>query len=309
MTTVAFFRDFRGFTGGHLKVWDYFNHVRSLPGYRATVLFSPSSTMSGENPWAREPLFPTARPDILFLAGLDWRAVPDDAVQDTPVVNLVQGLKHARSDNPRYLYLGRRAIRICVSTTVADAILATGRVRGPVITIPAGLDLDALPPALPDDQRDIDVVIVGVKQPRLARSIAKHLQRAGIVSTYLVEEQLERAALLALMRRAVVAVTLPHRSEGFYLPPLEAMALRTLVVCPDCGGNSGHCQPGENCLPVGWSAGDIVGAVSRALNASETDRVRLLANGVRTAVVHGLEGERRMFACVLNQLPELWAGA
>jgi hypothetical protein len=29
---VAFHRHFTGFTGGHLKVFDYFNHVCSSPG-------------------------------------------------------------------------------------------------------------------------------------------------------------------------------------------------------------------------------------------------------------------------------------
>jgi hypothetical protein len=31
--SILFYRDYGGFTGGHLKVWDYFNHVRFCQYY------------------------------------------------------------------------------------------------------------------------------------------------------------------------------------------------------------------------------------------------------------------------------------
>ena len=38
------------------------------------------------------------------------------------------------------------------------------------------------------------------------------------------------------------------RHEGFCLPPLEAMAAGTPVVCTDAHGNRDFCRDGENCL-------------------------------------------------------------
>ena len=45
MKEVLFFRDFKKFQGGHLKVWDYFNHVRSSPDHVPRVRFSPGSVI------------------------------------------------------------------------------------------------------------------------------------------------------------------------------------------------------------------------------------------------------------------------
>src|SRR6185503_10470601 len=48
---VLFYRDFKRFTGGDLKVWDYFNHVRSSPNHTAQVRFSADSVWDETNPW------------------------------------------------------------------------------------------------------------------------------------------------------------------------------------------------------------------------------------------------------------------
>ena len=48
---VLFYRDFKRFTGGDLKVWDYFNHVRSSPRHSAHVRFSAESVWDATNPW------------------------------------------------------------------------------------------------------------------------------------------------------------------------------------------------------------------------------------------------------------------
>ena len=52
------------------------------------------------------------------------------------------------------------------------------------------------------------------------------------------------------MARARVTVLVPNPKEGFYLPALEAMALGTIVVCPDCVGNRSFCVAGRQLLPA-----------------------------------------------------------
>src|SRR6516225_7808445 len=39
---VYFHRNYHGFTGGHLKVSDYFTHVDTAKGYRAEIFFLPN---------------------------------------------------------------------------------------------------------------------------------------------------------------------------------------------------------------------------------------------------------------------------
>ncbi len=76
--TVLFYRDFRKFHGGHLKVWDYFNHVAvdaRLHVHRSASPTGPPGAMS--NPWWRSPElvaddYDAADADLFFVAGRDW---------------------------------------------------------------------------------------------------------------------------------------------------------------------------------------------------------------------------------------------
>jgi hypothetical protein len=81
MKEVLFYRTFKKFQGGHLKVWDYFQHVLSSPNYTAKVRFSADSVWDERNPWRdmrSDVIGPDtpANPDILFIGGTDWRRLP-----------------------------------------------------------------------------------------------------------------------------------------------------------------------------------------------------------------------------------------
>ena len=101
--SVLFFRDFLGFTGGHLKVADYIGHVRSNPAYRPILSLSSRSLPSDlwDDCDIVGPYFDPKLADVLFLAGRDWEAVPKDIELRVPVINLIQGLRHADSDDIR----------------------------------------------------------------------------------------------------------------------------------------------------------------------------------------------------------------
>jgi len=80
MRRAYFHRDYRGFTGGHLKVWDYFCHVDAAEGYRAEIYFTPLSIWTEHNPWflSGDRILSEWRPylgDIVFLAGFDWESI------------------------------------------------------------------------------------------------------------------------------------------------------------------------------------------------------------------------------------------
>ena len=53
IATVLFYRDFKRFTGGDLKVWDYFNHVRSSPRHTALVRFTRRVGVGRDQPLER----------------------------------------------------------------------------------------------------------------------------------------------------------------------------------------------------------------------------------------------------------------
>jgi glycosyltransferase involved in cell wall biosynthesis len=315
-TKVLFYRDFKRFTGGDLKVWDYFNHVLSSPAHSAEVSFSESSDWSDSNPWshAREYVVSdgtAADADVLFLSGVDWRRLDPAARAESPVpiINLVQHVKHACENDPlgRNRFLPHKAIRICVGPEVTRALEKTGRVRGPMFTIPDAIDFDEVARHATPGERQIDVLIVANKQPGQGRDLTDRLKQSGR-TLHLADTRIPRAELLDLMGRAAVTVMAPNPKEGFYLPALEAMALETVVVCPDCIGNRSFCIDGSNCFRPPYETESIVEAAEAALTRrGQLGEMRERALG--TARDHDLAHERQAFLEVLARVDELWAEA
>lgn len=307
---VLFHRDFRAFTGGHLKVWDYFNHVESSLTLQARIAFSAESKWNASNPWSqrREAVVPwqPERADILFLAGTDWRFLPSRQTRSQqPVLNLIQHPRHADQGSELRGFLRNRAIRICVSEEVAAAINETGEVNGPVFVIPNGIDLPSFPSVRDFAERSTDLLICGLKAPELARQAYTHFSGTNRVVRWLIE-WIPRTEYLDHLARAERTLFLPRPSEGFYLPPLEGMASDTLVICPDCVGNRSFCLDGVNCFRPNYTEGEIFAAVTSAFSQEPNDRARMQDEARSTARSHSLEHERASFFEILNRVDELW---
>lgn len=300
--TLLFHRRFLGYSGGHGKVRDYFGHVLARADWTPEVFFS-TGLSHDQNPWSDVPerIANEWRPDqanTLFLGGLDWRGYPEDR-PGLPVINLIQHVRHADPESDAYPFLSRRAIRICVSQPVADAILATGRVNGPLEVIEAALTMPAV--VLPPTRRG--VFIDALKQPELGRQLADALQAAA----YRVDLNLihtPRAEYLQRLAAAEVAVLLPNVTEGFYLPALEAMALGCATVVPDCIGNRAYLEPGRNALVPAMTRDALLAAVA-ALD-DPTLRQRLIDAGPATVARFDLSRERERFHAILDNLDQLW---
>src|SRR5262245_35348802 len=165
--------------------------------------------MDETNPWTSVPDLVLAgsesvEPDIWFLSGMDWRQIdpPERPDSPVPVINLIQHPTHFDPDNPRYEFLANRAIRICISPQVAEAVEATGRVNGPLFVIPDAIDLDRITAAAGAPARDLDFLVAAVKNPELGREVAARLGRGGR-SVRLIDEHLtHREEFLQLVARA-----------------------------------------------------------------------------------------------------------
>lgn len=285
-----------------MKVWNYFQHTRASGIFEPVVYMTPDSLRDASNPWvaAGEKIYNHWNPssaDAIFIGGMDWLAVPEEL--QMPTINLVQGICHADPNDPRYAFLERPATRICVSQQVANAILSTGKVNGQVLTIPAGLDTATFPATAP--QRDIPLLIAGLKQPDLAFELSKFFSAQGVECVCLIT-QLPRSEFLKMLGRARVTIFLPHREEGFYLPALEGMAMGTLVVCPDCVGNRGFCLNGSNCLVPDYTIEKLASAGVAALETSSADFYQMQKNGRHQVWAHTLEAERKSYLDLLESL-------
>ena len=322
---VWFHREYVRFFGGHLKHSHYFHHVLRMPGFDPRITFTgePSSVAlarergrlwpSGDGV-AAEHWEPASR-DVLFLGGFDWRYLALRGLEafENPRINLVQHVQHVHEGTERYGYLAKRAIRICVSQEVADAVSATGRTHGPILTIPNGIDLTPFEPAESGspagfEERPSAVTLVGYKQPDLARGLSARLDADG-VEHRLVTEFLDRGEFLDLLARSRVAVCLPRAEEGFFLPALEAMASGCLVVTLDCVGNRGFCRHDRNCLVADSDSDSLCAATKRALAMPPAERGRVHRESREAVARHSLESERARFHAVLRDVDRLWRDA
>jgi hypothetical protein len=313
MRTILFYLDYRRFHGGHQKVWEYFNHVLASPEFVPRIKFSPRSNWDLTNPWRNARSFVvdswhSVRPDVFFVAGRDWSMLDQypELGADVPVVNLLQHVRHADPTSNRFEFLSRKAIRICVSEEVAEALRGTGLIRGPLIVIPNGLDLDSMP--LPHGStRDIEVLIVALKQPVLGEALERRLRQPGR-RIEVLWERLSRSEFLDRIQQARTTVFLPNETEGFYLPALEGMALGTLVVCPDCVGNRSFCLPDHNAFRPDYELDELARVTESALALPTDEAQRILANARQTAEEHSLLGERQAFLHVLHNIDQIWRG-
>jgi len=308
--SVLFYRSFRGFTGGHLKVWHYFNHVKASAVYTPRIYITERSIWDDSNPWwqsgeaAIAKTWAPADADVLFIGGMDWRALPAKLLQAerTPIINIVQHLSHTDPQDPKYEFLQHKAIRICVNPLLEKALLEVPGLNGPLIHIPMGLDLHNIPQAGPERY---DVVIAAMKAPQLGAKIKARLQnRTRRIE--LLTKKMPRAEYLGKVASSRVAVLLPLPTEGFYLPMLEAMAMRRVVVCPDCVANRAYCIPGRNGFLPDYAAEAIEIAVESALALPQLEAQAMRDNAAETAAAYTMERERDAFLNVLTNLDDLW---
>jgi hypothetical protein len=247
-------------------------------------------------------------PDVLFVAGRDWQRLDEFGLlnRGIPILNFIQHVRHAAEWSIQSDYLDRKAIRLCVSQEVADAVKAAGS-RGPTVVIPNGVDVPIIDLNVPG-ARPVDLLIAGLKQPVQATRAAQQLA-APERTIEVLTEHVSRDLFLDSMRRARVTLFLPNEEEGFYLPALEGMALGTIVVCPDCVGNRSFCHPGVNAFRPAFQFDEIVRDAEMALTLEEPAAEALRRGAIETARNHGLDAEREKFHQVLADLDALWASS
>lgn len=312
--TVLFYRDFQGLTGGHLKYWDYFNHILYSRQYFPYIYFSQKTLWNIHNPWLylkhHQHILPQGQliqPNFLFIEGVDWLIAQKYFAidQKLPIINLIQHIRHADPSNIRYQFLKNKAIRICVSEEVKIALEESNQVNGPIFSIPCGLDTLKFPK--PIIEKTQDLCIAALKEPNLGFQLKKALTQPDR-RVELLTHQISRSEFLHRINQSRVTLFLPDRQagEGFYLPALEGMALKTIVVCPDCIGNRSFCLPNENCIRPEYHLDSLIEAVNQALQLPDNQHRYMLEKAMKTASEYSLRRERRSFLEILENVNNIW---
>lgn len=308
---VLFHRKYKGFRGAHLTVWHFFNHVLHSPDHEPYVCFSKDSIWDEMNPWhaARDHVVESWRsmqPDVFFFGGRDWLMLEPGERDNSPIpiLNAIQQIKHTLPSDARYAFLKHKAIRICISEEIGAAVRETGQANGPVFVIPSATDVGELTGGTTIREKDCDILIAALKRPEVGQQLKLRLDRKGR-RVDVLNGLLPRPEYLRRVSQARITVFLPNQIEGFYRPPLEGMALGTVVVCPQAAGVSG-CEHGRNCFHPDYTVEGIMQAVNDALALSPDQANAMLEKGRRTVERHNMAKHREAFLQILNNVGSLW---
>ena len=313
---------FGGSNGGNLKVRDCYDHVLKSPDLRPLIYFDPELVWNDfpGNHWLDlkndgEANWDPVEGDVCFFSGSDWRVLGEDERVNpkVPIINIAQP-RHARADDKRNKFLKYPAIRIVKSENGARILKEYG-VNGPVYVVPDAIDLSLVPEA---KFKDIDILVIGLKQPKMARQVYSSLQEwskeEGLnlnIQVQLPPKLPTRLDFLKLLGRAKLALCIPLSAEkgeeGFYLPPLEAMAMETIVVTSHAIGNVDHCKDGYNCVVTTCDVNEYVDAVIRTWGMSNEGKSRLKENGLNTAKSHDIHEERKALLEIILNSYEIWS--
>ncbi len=232
--------------------------------------------------------------DVVFLAGMDWKHYLPHQAEHHRVINLIQHVRHADPDLELFGFLKQKALRICVSDAVRDAIAPYA--NGECITIPMG---HSIPTIVRD--KELELYILGRKNPDFANRMDNWAKEQGI-KTKTDTGLVDRKSVFENFARSKVSLVLPHSTEGFFLPGIEAMALSDVVVVPDCIANREYCLPETNITRCDYTEtacqNAILDAQARLLSPAHAYRK---FRGERLARSYSLTAERDAYRDLLTK--------
>lgn len=300
---ILFVRKFKKPSGGQFKVRDYFRHCLAHPQLEPHLYLTPDSNEHEARAfWEFVPRSNIVdKPaledyDLLFLAGRDWEYLPAIPAR-ARVLNYIQHVKHAERTDKRFAHLSRPAWRICVSEEVAAAIAP--HAVGEIHVIKNGIPLELFPASC--EKQKGSIFIWARKNPALGERLFQALHAQGVQAELLID-LIPREQFAQRLQTSEIFVALPHETEGFYLPALEAMAAGCAVICSDAVGNRGFCRHGETCLmPAFNDAAAHLDMIARLRDDAALSE-KLRGNGMKLAQEYALSCEREAFHRLIGRL-------
>ena len=292
------------YSGGHQKVCDYIQHTID------SGLFSPALYLTNSSPVQKQLFnhingleyslqYSPAQADVAFLAGMDWQAYLPFFDPKQVKINLIQHVRHGDKNHPLFQFLQHKAIRLCVSEAVKEAIVPYA--NGPCFTIKMGHDIPKLTRV-----KQYELYILATKQPQLGKQLFEWAISIGL-KVLLHDKTTEREHVYQAMAESVVAITLPHKTEGFYLPGIEAMALADWAVVPDCIASREYSLNKVNITSCELSLTACKKATLHAIRQVDSWKFRIHKwQGRRHSLSYSLKNEQINYHNILHNLDEIW---
>lgn len=302
--SISFHRQYYAYSGGHQKVCDYLHHTVACEAFSPSLWLDNCSKVQSQlfddikgvaYPFEYAP----DQADVVFLAGMDWQAYQPFFDSEQPKINLIQHIRHSYKSHPLFEFLQHKAIRLCVSDAVRDAI--TPFANGPCMTIKMGHHVPNI-----IRPKQFDLYILATKQPELGKQLFEWASGIGL-RVLIHDKATERELVYQAMAESVIAIPLPNKSEGFFLPGIEAMALADWAVVPDCIASREYSLPMANISSCQLNFEDCQQVIKESLGKVKQWR-NLLAKwrGKRVCASYDPVKERQSFHKVLQQLEQLW---
>lgn len=301
---IAFHRQYQGYTGGHQKVCDYIHHTV------ASELFAPSLYLANGSGVQKQlfnhiqgveysPQYHPELADVVFLAGLDWQAYQPFFAPQQVKINFIQHVRHGDKNHPLFQFLQHRAIRLCVSEAVKEAIEPYA--NGPCFTIRMGHDIPKI--SLP---KVYDLYILATKQPQLGLQLFEWAKSIGL-RVIMHDKATDRELVYQAMAESVVVIPLPNKTEGFFLPGIEAMALADWAVVPDCIASREYSLSRANISRCELNKQACQQAIGHALTRANAWTSSISQwHGRRLSASYSLKQERKSYHHILRQLEQIW---
>ena len=288
-------------SGTHIKLRDYFLYCLQHPQLEPYLYFTPDSDFDASEVWAGIPREKIVREiDLnnyggLFLTGRDWKFLPK-TLHDKKIINRLASIEQCQPDHLVFRYLKRPAFRICASREIHQAILPY--VSDETLVINNGIPLELFNGN--GEKKSRSIMIWARKQPAFGAKLFEAIKNRGRQAALLVHN-LPREQFAQRLKESDIAITLPEKTEGFYMPALEAMASGCAVICPDAIGNRAFCIHEQTCLmPRFGDLDDHLLMVERLL-AEQALQENLRRQGMTMAESYSMEKERQNFYRFLDK--------
>jgi hypothetical protein len=302
--SISFHRQYWAYSGGHQKVRDYLLHTVSSDKYEPWLwsenLSKTQVRLFMDLPGVRlANEYQPHKTNVAFLAGMDWQAYHPFFDEQQIKLNLVQHVRHGDKKHPLHQFLRHKAIRLCVSEAVKEAIEPFA--NGPCYTLRMGHDIPKLRLAKVNE-----LYILATKQPLLGKQIFDWASGQGL-KVILHDCPVERELVHQTMAQSRVVIALPNKTEGFFLPGIEAMALADWAVIPDCIASREYCLRNTNVTTCRLTFNDCVRAIELARGALKTWPHRFYQwRGKHICAGYSLAKEQQNYCNILSELEHIW---
>lgn len=302
--TVSFHRQYNAYTGGHQKVRDYIAHILTAKNFKPILHLEGKSVIQSQlftniEGVSYQSVYQPNQADIVFLAGMDWNAYLPHFDESKPKINLIQHVRHGDKSHALFKFLKHKAIRVCVSDAVKNAIEPYA--NGPCLSIKMGHRIPKI-----QTTKIYDLYILGTKQPELAVQLAKWGELKGL-NVLSHDKPQEQSQVYTAMAQSRVAIVLPNKTEGFYLPGIEAMALANWVIVPDCVASREYSLDKANITMCSLDFQACISAIeSSFIKLGKWNVWYKRWQGQKISSSYDLMAERQSFTNVMSSIYKLW---